>query len=769
MRDGIRAEIAARVFLTLGALLPYWRLLTFGVVYVTDDYFASDIFNGELPGRVIVGQLIRHGQFPVWTNQLCSGLSLAGASADPVGLAAFSLLPTAPALDLFVIVLLLVAAHGAYWLARRFGADRTGAVLAGVAFAGSGYIASQLKHLAIVSTVVWLPVGLALLDRAFAADGKPVTAARRLLFLAAFGLVFAEQVLSGFPQSAYICGLVYGAFALFRALADRQRLGSVRLWVTLVVGAGLAATLGAAAGAVVLLPLSTLGSVSDRAEALGWEWSTRLAYWPRNWMNFFVPYVHGDISDNTYVGRSIFWEDYGYVGLATVLLAIYGAVRGRRQRPVVAFATLMTLVAYLFVQGPATPVFRVAYLLLPGMKLFRFPTRFLIVVELGLAILGAVGLTRLRVDLQQRSNPSSYVPRLIVLAICIGTAVDLFVHQPRQNPMVPARDWLAPPQTVQAVHAGSSQPRTFTPRHRDLHRRTFPRAEGWKSVEPYFDLRDVLEPNIGGAFWDTPSADCYAGISPRWYVNIWGDHSREYSLVAALAYLDFDASALRIHPALPRILKTYGVSHVLSPFPQQESAFALVSHNENAYVYRVEGAERVRFVRGARAVSSDREAAMRMMDNAFDPDREILLHDAPDAAHPAADDKGQMPANTFASRPLVSYEDARHLVINIEAPDNGFLLLADTFYPGWTAEVDGKPVPVYRANVSVRGLPLPRGLHEVHFTYGAPGFFRGLQITLVAVSTLLLWAAAAACVDRRDRRQPRTRPEPQNPVASRRL
>jgi hypothetical protein len=36
----------------VAALLPYWRLLTFSVVFVTDDYFASDIFNGELPGRV---------------------------------------------------------------------------------------------------------------------------------------------------------------------------------------------------------------------------------------------------------------------------------------------------------------------------------------------------------------------------------------------------------------------------------------------------------------------------------------------------------------------------------------------------------------------------------------------------------------------------------------------------------------------------------------------------------------------------------------------
>src|SRR5436305_11408 len=125
-RHDIRADMAARVFLTLGALLPYWRLLTFHAIYVTDDVFTSDIFNGELPGRVLVGQLIRHGQAPVWTNQLCSGLPLAGSPADPIGLAAFSLLPPAAALDLLVIVLLLVAAHGAYGLARRMRANRPG-------------------------------------------------------------------------------------------------------------------------------------------------------------------------------------------------------------------------------------------------------------------------------------------------------------------------------------------------------------------------------------------------------------------------------------------------------------------------------------------------------------------------------------------------------------------------------------------------------------------------------------------------------------------
>jgi hypothetical protein len=378
MRDGIRADMAARVFLTLGTLLPYWRLLTFGVIFVTDGVFASDIYNGELPGRILVSQGIRAGQLPLWTNQFCSGYPLAGAPVDPLGLALFTLLPPAPALDLLLIVLLLVAAHGAYSLARRFGAHRSGAVLAGLGFAGSGYIATQLQHLSIMSTIVWLPLGLVLIDRVFAGGPVPRKPAgaggRRALLLATLGLLYANQLLAGFPQAAYICGLVYGSFALFRALSDRRRHGPVSEWLPLLGGVAAALVLGAAAGAVVLLPLSELASVSDRAGPLDYQWATYTNFWPRNVFTFFVPYINGDASNGTYIGPPPFWENYGYVGAATALLAIYGAVRERR-RPLVTFLTIMTITAFAFILGPRTPAYYAAYLLIPGMARFRAPTR----------------------------------------------------------------------------------------------------------------------------------------------------------------------------------------------------------------------------------------------------------------------------------------------------------------------------------------------------------------------------------------------------------
>jgi hypothetical protein len=60
----------------------------------------------------------------------------------------------------------------------------------------------------------------------------------------------------------------------------------------------------------------------------------------------------------------------------------------------------------------------------------------------------------------------------------------------------------------------------------------------------------------------------------------------------------------------------------------------LAGHEGSAYIYRVDGAARVRFVRAARHVRSDDEAAARLIDKAFEPDREILLHDAPTSVGP---------------------------------------------------------------------------------------------------------------------------------------
>ena len=77
--------------------------------------------------------------------------------------------------------------------------------------------------------------------------------------------------------------------------------------------------------------------------------------------------------------------------------------------------------------------------------------------------------------------------------------------------------------------------------------------------------------------------------------------------------------------------------------------------------------------------------------------------------------------------------------IACDAAGPRLLVLADAFYPGWRAEVDGAPVPVWRANRIFRGVAVPAGAHRVVFVYRPLSFRIGVLLSLLSLAV----AAAA--------------------------
>jgi uncharacterized membrane protein YfhO len=55
--------------------------------------------------------------------------------------------------------------------------------------------------------------------------------------------------------------------------------------------------------------------------------------------------------------------------------------------------------------------------------------------------------------------------------------------------------------------------------------------------------------------------------------------------------------------------------------------------------------------------------------------------------------------------------------IEIDAPQDGYLILTDTFYPGWQAAVDGQKVEIFPAFHAFRGVTLTKGNHRVDFVF----------------------------------------------------
>jgi hypothetical protein len=68
----------------------------------------------------------------------------------------------------------------------------------------------------------------------------------------------------------------------------------------------------------------------------------------------------------------------------------------------------------------------------------------------------------------------------------------------------------------------------------------------------------------------------------------------------------------------------------------------------------------------------------------------------------------------------------------------GFLVLADSWLPGWTAQLlTGRSLPLYRADSGLRAVPVPAGECEVRFSYRTPGLRPGLWLSALAAILVL--------------------------------
>jgi uncharacterized membrane protein YfhO len=63
--------------------------------------------------------------------------------------------------------------------------------------------------------------------------------------------------------------------------------------------------------------------------------------------------------------------------------------------------------------------------------------------------------------------------------------------------------------------------------------------------------------------------------------------------------------------------------------------------------------------------------------------------------------------------------------------------LADSYYPGWKAYVDGKEKPILRANHFFRAVALSKGAHVVEFKYDPLSFTIGAWISVFTTISIL--------------------------------
>jgi uncharacterized membrane protein YfhO len=85
---------------------------------------------------------------------------------------------------------------------------------------------------------------------------------------------------------------------------------------------------------------------------------------------------------------------------------------------------------------------------------------------------------------------------------------------------------------------------------------------------------------------------------------------------------------------------------------------------------------------------------------------------------------------------LLDYQP-HHIQMRVNMDRRGYVVLSDTWYPGWRAFLDGQPVPIERANLSFRAVQVPQGQHDLQLAYKPASYAWGTRLSL---GTLLVVA-----------------------------
>jgi len=120
-------------------------------------------------------------------------------------------------------------------------------------------------------------------------------------------------------------------------------------------------------------------------------------------------------------------------------------------------------------------------------------------------------------------------------------------------------------------------------------------------------------------------------------------------------------------------------------------------------------------------------------DKSFDPLKEVLLSENIDFKE---SDHFQGEVEQVSYRP-------NHVTVKIRQEGDGFLVLMDSYFPGWTVKVDGQERPILKANHYYRAVQLGSGRHTLEFDFLPEGMKAGWMISgfsflLVTLGSLFL-------------------------------
>jgi hypothetical protein len=708
-------------------------------------YYGVDLFD-HVPAKLWMAEQLKQLHLPLWNPYHSCGLPMA-ADDFTWGIyypgMLFHILWPGFGFTLEALAHMLLSFYFFRRLLLYHGADETGILAGAVTF----YLSAPLLTLfysgdaSILYAACWLPA-IFYYASVYAREGNHATS---------LSIVLALQIFGGHPEIVFFTFAFCLAFLCFMS---PRRIS--RAFMPFLLAAGIAA--------IHLLPV---------AEVF-WSASMRNRYWTYQSaadqsfplpfsFSFVTPFLFGRQADGTYWGPPFDYLLNKYLGVVPWILIVLAFVRWKELNRNLKFFLLAIPISLFITFGRESGYSQIADYI-PLARSFSVPVNVMVFAAFFVSIVTAL-LWR---DLFDRTN--------------LRTVLALFAFSLAGLLLVYSNAFLFPDslasvsrQTIQrvaftqtAVRAlilmvlfflllRARAPYLILAFHvacllffcgswiQTTSLNSYISAEKWKILASDPGLYRVFE-DLSVPMVDKPvvGQDLSNGVSDGIYFKIFQLQGGTTTL-ALQRYHEFKSFINQSSLPLPDkhfhlagidspLLKYANVKYLIAAKPVHDSHWSS-SGQTSLYYYKTDQYRpRIQFFSAYSVVTGDEQMlrAMAQADGLYFDHAPSLVSGSPDA-----------PGKTD----IVSYSPDE-LQIQSSSATQGYLYLSEIYFPGWHASVDGKKVPVERANYTFRAIPVAAGSHQIRMWYRPAWWVAGLCISLASIFLLtVIWIRQPATAD----------------------
>jgi hypothetical protein len=224
----------------------------------------------------------------------------------------------------------------------------------------------------------------------------------------------------------------------------------------------------------------------------------------------------------------------------------------------------------------------------------------------------------------------------------------------------------------------------------------------------------------------------------------------------------FDGCTLKITPNRLKYLSLLNVKYILTPtyvinpillqqdnsnisqnksekefFEDPNNSFELVYNKEIKIFKNNDVIPRAFFVNQSIVLESENQILDKMHDEKLDLRKTVILEkEIPELSTLNV----SLTFNTyFKPNVTISQYSPNYVKIRSQTDYPGFLVLTDSYYPGWNVYVDGKEKEILVADFLFRAVYLDKGTHFVEFKYKPISYTLGSWISILTALSILLF------------------------------